>query len=448
MSDEAPEKPASKLGKFIQTYHSFLSSFVIGVAGLVATSIWQFRQAEISRRQADSQEAITKTKADNDWKIARAEILAKNLDILADQKPDSADRRFGVLLSLTRSDIIDPELAVSYALELGKEIPVYMRSVLASTRGKSYPQLAQAFAMTCLQRFGVERAAELCGDDKLSERSNAIAELLRDEMEAHNQLGGDPRLSPLALLTDEEDVQRNAPKLAWLFEPYLQSLYEHRRWTDIEHFEAFAPGAKLVAALNFATARTGELLSEAETKQVEGFHAQRRQWLGGYLLGRHCDPDCRARLVAFMLSTVQEAEGEYDQVMHEVLVRPRNETGHAVDEIHTRLLWCQIDGDDLALLRDRVLVPAVRELVARPPKDPAIADDLVSIFALTAPPTEAVALAGYNDARAAIKTNDRLDKVFAGRQLRARRQRANPPAMIKKVSFCGMNTGSAAADDR
>jgi hypothetical protein len=292
--------------------------------------------------------------------------------------------------------------------------------------------------MTCLQRFGVERAAEVCGDDKMAERSNAIAELLRDEMEAQNQLSGDPRLSPLSLLTDEEEVQRNAPKLAWLFEPYLQSLYEHRRWTDIDRFEAFSPGAKLVAALNFATARTGELLSEQETKQLEAFHSQRRQWLTAYLLGRRCDPDCRARLVAFMLSTVQEAEGEYDQVMREVLMRPRPETGHAVDEIHTRLLWCQIDADDLALLRDRVLVPAVRDSLANPPKDPTIADDLVSIFALVPPPTEAGPLTRYTEVRTALKGNDRLDKLFSSRQARAKRQRANPPAMIKRVSFCGM----------
>src|SRR5256885_2852421 len=158
--------------------------------------------------------------------------------------PDSAVRRFGVLLSLTRSDIIDPELAVSYALELGREIPVYMRSVLASTRGKSYPQLAQAFAMTCVQRFGVERAAEICRDDKLSERSTAIAELLRDELEAANQLGSDPRQGPLALLVEENEVQRNAPKLSWLFEPYLPGLYEHRRSKDIERFESFSPGAR------------------------------------------------------------------------------------------------------------------------------------------------------------------------------------------------------------
>jgi hypothetical protein len=48
---------------------------------------------------------------------------------------------------------------VSYALELGKDNPSYMRSVLEATAQKNYSQLAQAFKMTCIQRFGVEKAA-------------------------------------------------------------------------------------------------------------------------------------------------------------------------------------------------------------------------------------------------------------------------------------------------
>ena len=43
---DKPGDGSSKLGRFIQTYHGFLSSFVIGVAGLVATSIWQYRQSK------------------------------------------------------------------------------------------------------------------------------------------------------------------------------------------------------------------------------------------------------------------------------------------------------------------------------------------------------------------------------------------------------------------
>ena len=72
-------------------------------------------------QQARSEQAIAQTKAENDWRIARAEILSKNLNVLSAQGPGSADQRFGVLLSLTRGAIIDPELAVSYALELGKD---------------------------------------------------------------------------------------------------------------------------------------------------------------------------------------------------------------------------------------------------------------------------------------------------------------------------------------
>ena len=38
--------------------------------------------------------------------------------------------------------------------------------------------------MTCLQRFGVEKAAEICKDDALSDRSDAIAQVFQDELEA------------------------------------------------------------------------------------------------------------------------------------------------------------------------------------------------------------------------------------------------------------------------
>ena len=129
---ETPQE-TSKLGRFIQTYSSFLSSFVIGCAGLIATSVWQYRQSENAAASARSEQAIAKTKADNDWRITRAEILSKNLDVLSKHGPQTADQRFGVLLSLTRGGIIDPELAVSYALELGKDNAGYMRSVLEST---------------------------------------------------------------------------------------------------------------------------------------------------------------------------------------------------------------------------------------------------------------------------------------------------------------------------
>ena len=151
----SPPEESSRIGKFIVRYHTFLSSFVIGAAGLVATSIWQFRQAQTAQRQAEAQQKVAETQAENSWKIERAEILGKNLAVLASSGSNSADQRYGVLLSLTRADIIDPELTISYALELGKDNASYMRAVLEATAEKNYSQLAQAFKMTCIQRFGV-----------------------------------------------------------------------------------------------------------------------------------------------------------------------------------------------------------------------------------------------------------------------------------------------------
>ena len=466
----APLQP-TKLGHFIQTYSGFLSSFVIGVAGLVATSIWQYRQSQTAVRQAESEQAIARTKAENDWRIARAEILAKNLNILASQAPDSADQRFGVLLSLTRGSILDPELAVSYALELGKVNPDYMRSVLASTEHKNYVQLEHAFALTCLQRFGVERAADICKDDKLADRSDAIAQLIEDEIDAANQTGTAAR-GPLSLLHEDREVQARPAKLMWLFEPYLQDLYERRQWNEINAFESSAMGAKLIAALVLATARTGELVTQVEQVDLEKFHAQRRKWLVAYLLGHSCDPECRGKIVDVMLSTYGEAQGDYDEAMQRLVQLSRGESGPAVSQLHSRLLWCQVDGDDLELFRDRVLVPALARALATPSADRTMVEDLVGLVAMVpeptiapkededqpmptpkvnpkdkaaaaaaaaaaAPPPPANVIAWRAMLASIEKSGEKLNRTFALRRSSVRRERANPPPMIKRVSFCG-----------
>src|SRR3954470_17717722 len=207
----------SRLGKFVIKYHTFLSSFVIGVAGLIATSIWQYRQSEVARRQAESQQRVAETQANNSWRVERAEILSKNLTVLSSHQPDTADQRYGVLLSLTRGQIIDPELAVTYALELGKENPDYMRTVLASTSEKNYQQLAHAFVLTCIQRFGVVKDADICKGDRFAERSDTIAQLISDEMEAINAGSQVPGGGPAMLLKSEREVQAMPDKLSWMF---------------------------------------------------------------------------------------------------------------------------------------------------------------------------------------------------------------------------------------
>jgi hypothetical protein len=435
----APDR-STRLGRFIQTYHGFLSSFVIGVAGLIATSIWQYRQSQVAGEQARSEQTIAKTKAENDWRIARAEILAKNLNVLSTQGANTADQRFGVLLSLTRGSIIDPELAVSYALELGKDNPSYMRSVLEATAQKNYNQLAQGFKMTCLQRFGVQRNADICKDDALSDRSDAIAQVIQDELEATTAVSAPPGNGPLALLREDREVQASPGKMSWLYEPYLQDLYERRQWQEIDNFERFSTGARLVGALVLATARTGELVSNTEAAELERFHAARRKWLITYLLGRGCEPECRGKLVDVMLSSYGEAQGDYDEPLKRLLRQSRAEAAPTLGHLHARLLWCQVDGDDLVELRDRVLVPALAQALGDAKADPNLVEDLVGLVALVpepAPNADAKAQAAWKALPAALaRANERYQRTFNNKRAAAARERSNPPPMIKKVNFC------------
>ena len=439
MSDEIPPHRTTKFGHFIQTYSSFLSSFVIGVAGLIATSVWQYRQSQTAAESARSEQAIAKTKADNDWRITRADILSKNLNVLSTQGANTADQRFGVLLSLTRGAIIDPELAVSYALELGKDNAGYMRSVLESTSNKNYMQLLQSFKLTCIQRFGVERAAEICKDDALSDRSDAIAQVIQDEMTAA-QAAGKPGEGPLSLLRDEaRRCGRGGAPLSWLFEPYLQDLYERRQWKEIDAFENASTGARLVAALVLATARTGELLSPTEAASLERFHADRRKWLSAYVFGPTCDPECRGKLIDVMLSSFGEAQGDYDEPLTRLLHQSRAAAGATLGHLHARLLWCQIDAGDLVELRDRVLVPAFMEALANPKFDAGMLEDIAGIVALVPAPdaNDAKDLATWKTMLAALgKSNEKIQRTFATRRASAARERTNPPPMIKKVNFC------------
>ena len=442
----AATEKVSKLGKFIQTYHGFLSSFVIGVAGLVATSIWQYRQSQIAAQQAHSEQTIAQTKAENDWRIARAEILSKNLNVLSAQGPGSADQRFGVLLSLTRGAIIDPELAVSYAMELGKDNPTYMRTVLEATGQKNYEQLAQGFKLTCVQRYGVEKATELCKDDALAERSDAIAQVVLDEMEATRAVGAALASGPLALLHEERDVQASPGKMAWLFEPYLQDLYERRQWQEIQRFENFSAGARLVGALVLSTARTGEMVSPTEAADLDRFHADRRKWLASYLLSATCAAECRGKLVDVMLSSYGEAQGDYDEPFRRLLLQSRVEAAPAFAHLHPRLLWCQVDADDLALFRDRVLVPALATSLADPKTDPTLVEDLVGLVALLPEPaaTNAAAADGWKKTVGGLAhAGEHLQRTFNARRGASAHERANPPPMIKKVNFCNATATAA-----
>lgn len=458
MSDE--DKPAidnrtareevTKLGKFIQTYSAFLSSFVIGVAGLVATSIWQYRQSQIASDQAKSQQAIAETKAENDWRIARADILSKNLAVLSGQGPGSADQKFGVLLSLSRGEIIDPELAVSYAMELGKQNATYMRTVLEATGKKNYDQLAQGFKLTCRQRYGVQKATDLCKDDTLAQRSEAIAEVIVDEMDATMVVHAAPGNGPLSLLREERVVQTQPAKYAWMFTPYLQDLYDRRQWQDIQRFETFSTGAHLVSSLVLAAARTGELVSAAEAPQINTFHGDHRKWLVSYLLGGTCGGECRGKLVNAMLTTYLEAGGDYDEPFGRLLLQPRAQGASTFAHLHMRLLWCQIAADAESEFRDKVLLPTLDTAMSQPKTDATLLEDLVGLVALVPEPpsSDANATTAWKKLFEQLDhSKEHLSRTYSTRRAASARERSNPPPAMKKVSFCGPDgTPPPAAD--
>jgi hypothetical protein len=210
-----------------------------------------------------------------------------------------------------------------------------------------------------------------------------------------------------------------------------------------------------VAALVLATARTGELVISAEEEMLKKFHAERRHWLAGYMFGRTCDPECRAKLMQAMLSSYGEAQGDYNEVFKRLLTAPRSETGTALAHLHARLLWCQVDADDLAEFRDSVLVPTLISACADPKFDAGLLEDLAAMVALVPEPTTsstadfAAAAAAWKQMTEALeKRGERFHKAFVNRLARTRRERANPPPMMKKQNFCsaGSVDGTAGSE--
>jgi hypothetical protein len=441
MAEPAVDTP-SRIGKFIQTYHSFLSSFVIGAAGLVATSIWQYRQSETAARQAESQQRIAATQAENNWRIERAEILSKNLDVLSTAGPDTVERRYGVLLSLTRGNILDAELAVSYALELGKDSPAYMKSVLVSTPDKSYARLASSYEVSCQQRFGVTRDVPICPRENHVDRSLALSELFAEETESarrRNQRG------PVEILMDERAVQNTPLKLTALFSNYLLELFERRQKGEIERFENTSPGAHLVSALLLAPTQPNAFVAASDATELERLHAARADWLRTYLYGDSCNGECRGKLVDIMLTWFAESEGRYDAAFRELFKRPRGEVAVGISHLHSRLLQCQVDVADGEALRERVLVPSLTEAARKQPVDETLLGDLLGLLALTPDPpivegdAEVMARRKAWEAGLAVAREghpDIYDTGFTQRRLSAQVTRKQPPLKMAKTMFC------------
>lgn len=436
------EVTSSKVGRFIQTYHSFLSTFVIGAAGLVATSIWQYRQAETAGRQAESQQRIAAAQAENNWRIERAEILSKNLGVLSSSGEGTVEQRYGVLLSLTRGNIIDPELTVSYALELGLDNPEYMRSVLAVTLDKSYARLANAFDVPCQMRFGTLRDVAICPDAAHVTRSLALSELIAEDIDIARE---QKRPGPMQLLDDERLVHNSLLKFTFLFSHYLTDLYERRQWAELDKFEKYSEGARLVSALVLGPSQPNSFVAASEAGEVDAFHKKRTDYARAYLFSQACNGDCRGRITEIMLTSFDEANGAYDAPLRELFNRPRSEVAMALARLHSRLLQCQVDAVDGNELRDRVLVPALVEAVKRRnPEQQTLLEDALSLLALTADPgfgqdpqVQAAraawdkAIVSARDAEPAL-----YDTAFTTRRISAQATRKNPPDKLKRSIFC------------
>jgi hypothetical protein len=428
----------SRFGKFIQAYSSFLSTFVIGAAGLVATSIWQYRQSEIASHQAESQQKIAITQAENNWRIERAEILAKNLGVLSAAGPDTVEQRYGALLSLTRGNILDPELAVSYALELGKDNADYMKSVLGSTQDKSYPRLATAYELSCQVRFGLTRDVAVCPNASHVDRSSAIADLFADEIDSARHKGDK---GPIAILADERYVQSMPLKLAALFSPYLTDLFERRQLAEIQQFEGTSLGARLVSALVLGPTQANAFVAASESAEIDKFHDQRTKWLMQYLFGSSCTGECKGKLVDIMLTQYVEAQGRYDQALRELFTRPRGEVAMALARLHSRLLQCQVSPEDGDAFRDRIIIPSLAEALNRSGGAEAV-DDLLGLLALTQDPSfkpeDQARRTTWEQALAAAR--ERLGvqyaRAFTERRASSQETRKTTPLKYKKTMFC------------
>ncbi len=426
--------------------------------GSLATSIWQYRQSEVAKGQADSQEAIAKTQAENQWRIERAEILAKNLAVLASRGEGSADQRYGVLLSLTRGEILDPELAVSYALELGKDNAEYMQSVLESTSDKDFAQLAHAFVVTCQERYGFARQVDICKLDTYGPRSEAIARVMSDEAEAWATappppvapvVAGKPvapptaaaviaAAGPMIVLEEEQIVQKDLIRLAWIFTPAVAEMYQKRLWTELTRFESYSTGAHMIAALLLPGARTGELKTAVETDQLNALHASESKWLYDYIFGKSCEADCRGRFADYLITQFGESQGDFDAIVKHFLEMPAPDSTPFVEKLHTRLARCQVDDDDIVALRDQVTTPLLASLLDEAKPNPVVLDNLIAIISYFPDPTDPPALAAWNGALAKLEKSfpDKHKKEFVERRVAIEAEIRSPSMSLRKVTFC------------
>src|SRR5262249_29778339 len=142
-----------------------------------------------------------------------------------------------------------------------------------------------------------------------------------------------------------------------------------------------------------------------------------------------------------MLSSYQEAQGDFDAAVRTLLASPRSVSGLAISRLHARLLWCQLDDSDLYPLRDHALVPAVDQVLSAPNPDPAIREAVLSLLAVVPTPftSNVPATTAWTALQAKIdKAGPKVAKLLKDRRDAAARQRALPPPALRSRNFCSV----------
>lgn len=407
-----------KLGLFIEKYSTFVSSFVLGLAGLIATALYQQQQTKIAQKNAEASMAAAQTDADTKWKIARAEILGKHLNLLLDKKPESVDQRYGVLLSLTREDVLDPELAMSYAFDLDNA--EYITSVIVNIQHKSWPQIFHNFNLTCELRYGIRKEAPICKQlDKYDARSEAMTDVVSEELDKGNK-------EPFKLLADDKQVKSHLMRLTYLFAPYLEQTWQRERLSEIETFEKQGRGAQIVAAFALAADPAGEAFATNDhSGERAKFHELRQKRMHDLVFDPTCDVECKGLAAEMLLNGLEEYGQAYASLLAQMIERNGPEFTQVMQRVHRRLLWCQLShGAADHVLRD-VLVPAWNDLsTGKSSKERDRQRDAVG------------ELAALIDTPADLKLPEGLARAAEGHRGRAKKDRESPPPALKKSNFC------------
>jgi len=377
-----PETLRTSVGKLIRENTQFLSSVVIGGAGLIATSLHQCSTADLARRQSQWQRRMEVERSNNAWRIERAKILADNLRTLTQRGGDTAEQRYGVLLSLTRGKIIERDLAVSYALELGKDSPEDMRSVLLNIEDKDIPyykRLIDAYVPTCMQRFGITvPSMYVCRKDEQSGLADGLADSVADDLTAATF----PNLSPaLQILHDERYIQVKLVPLVGLYGAFISEMYERRQWPALELFAMGSPGARLIGTLNLLMQPLDQINSEELAIARQRFEAG-RLWLQSYVSGPSCDGECRGRVLSVLVSNLTRSPDYFPSLLRSLLSGQRAEVESAINRLQGRISSCQMEPTQTVTLRDQVLVPALLAQATKPQIDAEFLDGMLGLLQL------------------------------------------------------------------